>query len=53
MIGDPTLCAVCMTLITEEHDRVNVLSWDRESFQYVKQEWDFGQLGFDFGNVED
>jgi hypothetical protein len=42
-----------MTLITEEHDRVNVLSWDRESFQYVKQEWDFGQLGFDFGNVED
>ena len=24
MIGDPTLCAVCMTLVTEEYDQVNV-----------------------------
>ena len=52
MIGDPTLCAVCMTLITEEHDNLSVLSWDRETFQYIRQEWDFGQLGFDFNNIE-
>jgi len=52
MIGDPTLCAVCMTLVTEEYDQVNVLSWDRETFQYLKQEWDFRQLSFDFGETE-
>lgn len=52
MIGDPTLCAVCMSVITEEHETVNVLSWDRESFRYLRQEWDFGQLGFDFDNTE-
>ena len=46
MIGDPTLCAVCMTVITEERDNLSVLSWDRETFQYIRQEWDFG---WDFG----
>ena len=52
MIGDPTLCAVCMSIVTEEHDSLNVLSWDRETFQYMRQEWDFGQMGFDFDNTE-
>ena len=31
---------------------MNVLSWDRETFQYLKQEWDFRQLSFDFGETE-
>jgi hypothetical protein len=53
MIGDPTLCAVCMSVITEEFDTVKVLSWDREIFSYIPQDWDFGQLSFDFGDTED
>lgn len=53
MIGDPTLCAVCMTVVTEEHDIVNILSWDRETFQYVPQKWDFGQMTMDFAETEE
>jgi hypothetical protein len=53
MIGDPTLCAVCMSVITEQEEIVKVLSWDRDTFRYVPQEWDFGQLGFDFTQPED
>lgn len=41
MVGDPTLCAVCMSIITEYEARVNVLSWDRDLFKYVPQTWDF------------
>lgn len=52
MIGDPTLCAVCMTIIGEQEDIINVLSWDRDSFQYIAQKWDFGQLGMDFDDFE-
>lgn len=49
MIGDPTLCAVCMTLICDEVDNLNVLSWDRNTFQYISQKWDFGdQMAFAF-----
>ena len=48
MIGDPTLCAVCMTLVTEVQDVVNVLSWDRDSFEYVPQRWDFNMLDSDY-----
>ena len=45
MIGDPTLCAVCMSVVSENNDVVNVLSWDRDSFEYVPQRWDFGLNG--------
>ena len=38
MIGDPTLCAVCMTVAAENTDLINVLSWDRNSFQYLPQQ---------------
>lgn len=49
MIGDPTLCAVCMTVICDIADNLNVLSWDRNSFQYITQRWDFGdQMAFEF-----
>lgn len=41
MIGDPTLCGVCMNVLGEFADRINVLSWDRMSFKYTSQEWDF------------
>lgn len=41
IIGDPTLCAVAMSILLESHGKVNVLSWDRRYFTYAKQEWDF------------
>ena len=53
MIGDPTLCAVSMAAVAEEHDVVNVLSWDRNSFQYIPQRWDFGDYVEDFTTAED
>jgi hypothetical protein len=56
MIGDPTLCAVCMTVASENNDVINVLSWDRDTFQYLAQQWDFGQLGVeydDFATADD
>lgn len=50
MVGDPTLCAVCMTVICDMDDQISVLSWDRNTFQYIAQHWDFSdeQLGFPF-----
>lgn len=54
MVGDPTLCAVCMTTICDIEDSVNILSWDRNTFQYIPQKWDFGdQLNFNFNPAED
>jgi len=41
MIGDPALCAVTMAIVSEQHGKVNTLSWDRRHFTYVKQEWNF------------
>ena len=52
MIGDPALCAVCMAVASEQQDVINLLSWDRDSFQYVPQRWDFGQMGIDFDDFE-
>jgi len=42
MIGDPALCALCMTVASELDDAVDTLSWDRNEFQYIKRRWDFG-----------
>lgn len=47
MIGDPTLCAVCMSILAENNDIINILSWDRNSFKYLPQRWDF------FSNMRD
>lgn len=41
MIGDPSLCSVCMTVVAEFDSVINVLSWDRNSFQYIQRRWDF------------
>lgn len=42
MIGDPALCAICVTIASEHDDVVNTLSWDRNEFQYISRRWDFG-----------
>jgi hypothetical protein len=52
MVGDPTLCAVCMAVASEQNDIINVLSWDRNSFSYLPQRWDFGQMGLDYEDFE-
>ena len=41
MVGDPSLCAVCMAVLSETCGKINVLSWDRRYFTYINQEWDF------------
>lgn len=52
MIGDPTLCALCMTLASEHDDVINILSWDRNTFQYLSQRWDFGSKIVDYDLAE-
>jgi hypothetical protein len=47
MLGDPALCAVCMAVVAEHNNPVSVLSWDRNTFQYAKQVWDFDGVEFD------
>mgnify|MGYP000845537399 CR=1 FL=1 len=41
MLGDPTLCGVCMTVASEYTDCIDILSWDRNTFCYIPQQWDF------------
>jgi len=56
MVGDPSLCAVCAAIASEQDDKINLLSWDRELFQYITHQWDFGQdaEGFDdFATADD
>ena len=48
MVGDPSLCAVCAALVTEQDYKLNLLSWDRELFQYITHQWDFGQGAEDY-----
>lgn len=54
MIGDPALCAVCMAIVAEYAPVVNILSWERNQFQYIPQRWDFGFLPQDdFAEADD
>ena len=41
MVGDPTLCAVCLAIVLEYNGAVRILQWDKLSFEYTVQEWDF------------
>lgn len=41
MVGDPALCAVCMNVLGEQVDEISILSWDRNTFRYREQCWDF------------
>lgn len=52
VIGDPTLAAVCMTVIAETEAVVDVLSWDRNTFQYLPLRWDFDQPELDLEEFE-
>lgn len=52
MVGDPALCAVCMSIITEDDGEVKVLSWDRNTFQYLCTIWNFDQYELDFENYD-
>lgn len=42
MVGDPALCAVCVTVMSEYHGGANLLRWDRERMQYNILDLDFG-----------
>lgn len=46
MLGDPALCGICTALISEIDPIINILSWDRNTFQYVPQQWDFDSHNF-------
>jgi hypothetical protein len=48
MLGDPALCAVCMSVVAENNDVINLLSWDRNTFQYLPQRWCFDSSDDDF-----
>lgn len=53
MIGDPTLCAVCAAILSEDHEVIDILSWERNTFQYVSQRWNFGEYGVDLATADD
>jgi hypothetical protein len=44
LLGDPALSAVCLAVICEREGAVNLLSWDRNSFSYVPQNWNFDKF---------
>jgi hypothetical protein len=48
MVGDPTLCAVCMTVVFEIDPFITLLRWDRDYFRYIPQQWDFTEGGYEF-----
>lgn len=52
LLGDPALCSVCMTVVAEQHDVINLLSWDRNSFRYLPQRWDFDPIDNDFATAD-
>lgn len=52
MVGDPTLCSVCLALVCEVSDVISVLNWDRSNFSYISQRWDFSQHN-DFATADD
>ena len=53
MVGDPALCAVASSLIHEFADVINILSWDRNTFQYLSTRWDFTIPHEDFSMADD
>ena len=44
MSGDPTLCAICVTVVTEISDSCQVLRWDKNKLKYDKIILDFDLL---------
>lgn len=52
MLGDPALCSVCMAVVAENHGDINLLSWDRNTFQYMPSRWNFDLYNQDFETAE-
>ena len=48
LVGDPTLCGICMTVALESEEEINVLRWDRINFDYVPL-----RLNFSYQEVQD
>ncbi len=34
LVGDPTLCGICMAVALEYDSEISVLRWDRDNFEY-------------------
>ena len=41
LVGDPTLCGVCMAVALEFEEKITVLKWDRINFDYNPLVLDF------------
>jgi len=41
LVGDPTLCGICMAVALESEEEINVLRWDRVNFDYVPLKLNF------------
>lgn len=48
LVGDPTLCGICMAAVLEKEGEINVLRWDRVNFEYVPL-----RLNFDYNHPQD
>jgi len=35
MVGDPTLCGICVAIVSEMEGELNILRWDRINFDYT------------------
>lgn len=35
LVGDPTLCCICAAVALEMEGEINVLRWNRDSFEYT------------------
>lgn len=41
LVGDPTLCGICMAVALEYEEEINVLRWDRSNFDYTPLKLNF------------
>lgn len=48
LVGDPTLCGICMSVVLEKEGEITVLRWDRVNFEYVPL-----PLNFDYNQPVD
>lgn len=44
LVGDPTLCCICIAVALERTDMVPVLRWNRNDFAYERLELNFNYL---------
>lgn len=41
VVGDPALVGICMVVISEIDDEINLLKWDRINFEYIPMTLNF------------